>query len=311
MKRRPDDLSDVVTFFGLREAVIVKDWYVTQALAALASTDASPFRLVFAGGTCLARAHRVTRRMSEDADFKVVLPDHESLSRSAIRSQLRELRDRVTASLRDAGFVFDEDNPAHVRSRNENHYTIYNLPYEAGEGAAGALRAALQIELTYAELRCPSVTLPLFSFVAEAYGHDAEVPVLSCISITETAAEKVVSVTRRTAAALSGAQRDIDPMLVRHIYDLHVIRDQLDKNAVTKLARQIAVLDAEAFKNQHPSYHADIGGETRKALTAFQTDPSFRKLYVRFLEDMVYGDKPEFDAAIETLASLADFSAQK
>jgi hypothetical protein len=34
--------------------------------------DASPFALVFGGGTALARAHRIVRRMSEDVDFKIV-----------------------------------------------------------------------------------------------------------------------------------------------------------------------------------------------------------------------------------------------
>ncbi len=57
--------------FDLPSPVLVeKDWYVARALAAINSADVKPFRLVFSGGTALSRAHRLTRRMSEDIDLK-------------------------------------------------------------------------------------------------------------------------------------------------------------------------------------------------------------------------------------------------
>jgi len=63
----PGDLRPVVDFFSLPDtAVVEKDWYVVKALAAIASIDPAPLGLVFGGGTALARAHRVIRRMSED-----------------------------------------------------------------------------------------------------------------------------------------------------------------------------------------------------------------------------------------------------
>lgn len=36
-------------------------------------TENEYFRLVFAGGTCLAKAHKIVKRMSEDVDFKIQL----------------------------------------------------------------------------------------------------------------------------------------------------------------------------------------------------------------------------------------------
>jgi hypothetical protein len=64
--------------------------------------------------------------------------------------------------------------------------------------------------------------LPVSSFVAEATNRQPEVPQLACVGLTETAAEKLVSLTRRTAMEMAGASRDPDPTLVRHIYDLHL-----------------------------------------------------------------------------------------
>ena len=94
-----------------------------------------------------------------------------------------------------------------------------------------------------------------------------------CVSVTETAAEKLVGLTRRTAMILAGLSRDPAPTLVRHIYDLHAVRDHIDKTAAIDLARQIAQKDAEEFKNQYPAYHADIAVETRKAVQAWLTEP--------------------------------------
>lgn len=68
----PAEVRAAQEHFGfLRPALIEKDWHILRAMRAVISVDAAPFQLVFAGGTCLARAHKVIRRMSEDVDFKI------------------------------------------------------------------------------------------------------------------------------------------------------------------------------------------------------------------------------------------------
>jgi hypothetical protein len=58
------ELREVQAFFRLPSVDLVeKDLYVVRAIAALAAVDATPFDLVFGGGTALARAHRIIRRM--------------------------------------------------------------------------------------------------------------------------------------------------------------------------------------------------------------------------------------------------------
>src|SRR5271156_2068810 len=104
-------LHDKLTLLGLLEvqkhfklpspALVEKDWYVVDALAAINTADVKPFRLVFGGGTALSRAHRLIRRMSEDIDLKIVSDEPRS------RPELRELRDIITRALQRAGFQFD------------------------------------------------------------------------------------------------------------------------------------------------------------------------------------------------------------
>lgn len=303
----PGNLRPIADFFGLPgTASVEKDFHVVRAIKRLASIDAAPFKLVFGGGTALARAHKLVRRMSEDVDFKVVPTPATPISRSALRRERGALRDRVTAALLSAGFAFDPKDPAQCRSRDENSYTIYQLPYKHAAEAEQGLRPAIQVELNHTTLRRAPVLLPLSSFVAEAMNRVSEVPAISCASLAETAAEKLVSLTRRTAMELAGASRDPDPALVRHIYDLHMMREHLDMAVVTALARDIADNDAMQFAHQHPAYAADVPGETCKALDAFRSDLLHRQRYEAFLNEMVYGERPEYDQALATVAALAE-----
>ncbi len=202
------EFREVQAYFRLPGVDLVeKDLHVVRAIAALKTVEAAPFALVFGGGTALARAHRLIRRMSEDVDFKVVPVPGARMSRSILRQQLGSVRERVTRALQDAGFAFYPQDPANTRSRNENRYTIWQLPYVTDGRTMVELRPTIQIELTYALMRQPAVTRPVSSFVAEAYGRPPEVAEIACVSVTETAADKLVALTRRTAMELAGLSR--------------------------------------------------------------------------------------------------------
>lgn len=297
---------EVQTFFSLPSVGLVeKDLHVVRAIAALTTLDATPFKLVFGGGTALARAHRIIRRMSEDVDFKIVLPVAASVSRSAVRRQLSRLYANVSTTLQQAGFEFDPKDTAAHYAMDSNRYAVWHLPYDITEAGQG-LRPTIKIELNHVPLRRPPVMLPVRSFVGEAMNHPPEVAGIPCVSMLETAAEKLVSLTRRTAMELAGAGREPDPTLVRHIYDLHMLQDLVDAAEVADLARSIAASDATEFANQFPAYATDIPGETRKAVDALQTDPLHRERYARFLADMVYGERVEFSTALATVSTAVE-----
>lgn len=42
-------------------AIVEKDYFVTQVLHALADVENDYYQLIFIGGTCLAKAHRVVQ----------------------------------------------------------------------------------------------------------------------------------------------------------------------------------------------------------------------------------------------------------
>ena len=93
----------------------------------------------------------------------------------------------------------------------------------------------------------------MISFVAEAYGQEPEVPNIACSSILETAAEKLVGLTWRAGSELAGLRDVRDPTLVRHIYDLHAIRDHYDAAEVAALALDVMKADAATRGDKFPA----------------------------------------------------------
>ncbi len=167
-------LREVQAFFRLPSVALVeKDFQVVRAIGVLAELDTTPFKLIFCGGTALARAHRLVRRMSEDVDFKVVFPTPTPLSTGQLRPQLSRLRERVTAALQAEGFPFEPVDKVNPRSMDANQYMVWQLPYE-NDGAGEGLRPTIKVELNYSPLRAPAVMLPVSSFVAEALGQPPE-----------------------------------------------------------------------------------------------------------------------------------------
>jgi len=295
------ELVEVQAQFGLpTPALVEKDWFVVKALGAIAAAEKGPFQLVFQGGTALSRAYGLIQRMSEDIDIKIVSAGPPP------RTSLRRLRESITAELLKAGFVFDPTNPEHRKSNFEGRYTLYRLPFEPIAAGQGALRPEIHMETSAWPVRRPPVDRPVTSFIAEAFGRSPEVASMPCAAIVETAAEKFVALTRRAGAELAGLQRERDPTLVRHIYDLHVIREHYDATEVVALAREIMQADADTYGHQFPAYRDNPLGETLRAVAGIAADPGFALGYTTFLRDMVYGEAPDYDAVVATLRSLAE-----
>jgi predicted nucleotidyltransferase component of viral defense system len=295
------ELLEIQQYFSLpTPALVEKDWYVVKALAAIAGADAGAFRLVFGGGTALARAYGLVKRMSEDIDLRIVA------DATPTRGQLRDLRQKLTTALLQAGFQFDPNNPAHRETMYEGRYTVYRLPYAASNAGKGALRPEIQIETAVFPLRREAVELPIISFVNEGYSRPPEIAVIACASILETAAEKLVALTRRGGAELAGLRNTRDLTLVRHIHDLHAIRNHYDAADVASLACQIMLADAATRARDYPAYQADPLAETLKTIAAITASSDVAADYANFVRDMVYGDVVDFRTAGATLTRLSE-----
>jgi predicted nucleotidyltransferase component of viral defense system len=296
-----EQLLEVQEHFGLPgPALVEKDWHVVKALAAIAAVDTGGFRLVFGGGTALSRAYRLTKRMSEDVDLKIVR------EKAPSRGELRKLRTDITDALLAAGFSFDPESEHHRKTMYEGRYTRYQLPYKPIAEGKGILRPDVQIETSVWPLWRAAAEKPVISFIADAYDQEPEVPKIACSSILETAAEKLVGLTWRAGSELAGLRNARDPTLVRHIYDLHVIREHYDAAEVAALALDVMRADVATRGEKFPAWESDPLGETLRAIEGIPKDKVFVDGYANFLRDMVYGGGPDFNTAMESLKTLGD-----
>ncbi len=289
---------------ALAEAVIEKDLLITEVLRTVVAVDSDGIQLVFCGGTCLSKAHGLIERMSEDIDFKLVLP--QGLSRSARSRLLSQFKKRLAAVLVDAGFAVPANE---IIARDENSYVSLNLHYESRFAPVASLRPEIKVELNARPPVLPTAPLPIASMLdvlIQAPRTDLHV---ECIGVEETLAEKVLSFLRRTAEARAGRNRaDYDDRLVRHLYDVRAIARGREGLALPHehFAAMVAG-DAAQFRNQYPEFEEDPVGQMRVVLEALhQEAEAFERDYLRFVDELVFGEAVTFAEARAVFIELAE-----
>ena len=92
---------------------------------------------------------------------------------------------------------------------------------------------------------------------------------------------------------------------MRHLHDLHALREHYDGAEVIALAREVMLADAEAYGNQFPAYRENPMRETLRAVEGLAADPGYARRYGEFQRLMVYGDNILYGACVGTLKELA------
>ena len=289
---------------SLPPGIFEKDLLITEVLRTVVAVDSDGIQLVFCGGTCLSKAHGLIERMSEDIDFKLVLP--QGLSRSARSRLLSQFKKRLAAVLVDAGFSVPANE---IIARDENSYVSLNLHYESRFAPVASLRPEIKVELNARPPVLPTAPLPIASMLdvlIQAPRTDLHV---ECIGVEETLAEKVLSFLRRTAEARAGRNRaDYDDRLVRHLYDVRAIARE--REGLVLPHEHFAALvagDATQFRNQYPEFEEDPVGQMRVVLDALHHEAdAFERDYLRFVDELVFGEPVTFAEARAVFMELAE-----
>eukprot|EP01030_Chromulinospumella_sphaerica_P003550 gene3550-3473_t len=291
---------------SLAEAILEKDLILTQAIRHIAHTDNDGIQLVFCGGTCLSKAHRLIERMSEDVDFKLVVPD--GLSRTARSKRLSQFKKRLVQVLQDAGFHVP---PEQIVARDENSYVALNLHYASRFSPVASLRPEIKVEFNARPPMLPTAPLPIRSILDELLDAPTDDFKIECISVDETLAEKVLSFLRRTAEARAGRNRAAyDDRLVRHLYDVRAIAASHDRLMSALPHAHFGALvagDAAQYRNQYPEFERDPVGQMREVLQALHKEPnSFERDYRQFVNELVFGESVPFVEARTVFVTLAE-----
>lgn len=186
---------------GFNPRLIEKDYFCTVLLDYLAQRGGG--RLVFKGGTCLAKVHAGFYRLSEDLDFTIPLPvDANRKQRSQAVAAAKNAVSNVASSLPAMKCV----EPL----TGANSSTQYN-GVVAYESPTTGQHEGILVEISVREpLLLPVVKGQACTLLLDPIGGDTMIPAVDadCIDMTEAMAEKF-------RAALS--RQDV---AIRDFYDL-------------------------------------------------------------------------------------------
>ena len=71
MSINPELIEAIAAERVVDASLVEKDWYAIRIIAVIAKDKHPTMRLVFSGGTSLAKRYGLIQRFSEDIDFKV------------------------------------------------------------------------------------------------------------------------------------------------------------------------------------------------------------------------------------------------
>lgn len=134
---------------------------------------------------------------------------------------------------------------------------------------------------------------------------------IDCISIAETAAEKVLSLLRRCAYQWDGyqAKGDMDPALVRHVYDVARIAERAGDSlaAARDIFPKLVSNDRDEFKGQNPRFDADPVSVLRRTLATAGSNSLLSAQYTKHLMPLVYDmAPPTFKQAFDVFEQVAN-----
>jgi hypothetical protein len=290
----PQLVQQIADTLGTDPGLIEKDWHVVRALKTLAALDLGEARLVFTGGTCLSKAWGLIQRFSEDVDFKAVVPESYS------RSQRRELRKAVEASLLDVGFLL----AAAPKVGDEGRFFIIYLDYGSAFPTLNGLRSHIQVEVSLRTPKLPAIARSVQSFVAQAGRSAAEVAAIDCADPVETAAEKLSALAWRVLSHERGGVGE-DPSMIRHLHDLAALETRAAAAAsFAALARDIASLDSGRGSAGRPQ---EFNALLRAMLADLTAKPHWRTDYEMYIRAVSYAPDTQtilFDSALAALTRL-------
>jgi hypothetical protein len=224
---------------GLRPAIIEKDYYVTEALRIIAATAGD--KIIFKGGTSLAKGWNLIQRFSEDIDiFLDPMAFKPPLGKRAIDREAKKLRDAVGA------------HPALTLLPNEGQ-TIGGFgrsdrfSYTQRFGGPGEVANRVLVEAGTASGRQPTAIVELRSYLSQFLqetGHSLEAddegsfPLL-LLHFRRTFIEKMFAIHSKVELLKRDGQKL--GSYARHYYDLFQLAAQPEVIAMLKSAEYAAI----------------------------------------------------------------------
>lgn len=298
MNTQPDKktIELIAREIGTEEAFVEKDWYGVQVIAAIAALKFEDYQMIFSGGTALSKAHKLIHRFSEDIDYRLHAVNH-----TPNKKTLSRFKHELIGALRNAGFVIDEER---IVARSANKYFMFYIRYDR-QFEHFALRPDIKVEVTLDSPKLPVLTLPVGSLVATLTGKAPEVEGVLCLAFVENAADKLSAAIWRISARIRGAEGD-DVTLIRHLYDLALLKDSVIGNAhFAALDRATIEADSERTKNDAFAV-LSIAEKGSHLISILESDTLYESEYRNFVAGLSYAPVEKTLSFAQALAALRE-----
>ena len=181
----------------LSAAMLEKDLLVRDVVAAVCRAgEAMGAPILFCGGTALSQAYSVIDRMSEDADFRIIVPATVT-GQNGRRRFLSAVKAAIQKSLEAAGFPVDGE----MKARNGNEYMMGQFAYRPAFAAPAThdeiLRPHIKLEITAFTPLSTVEVRPLQTILDRIGAPQKEpptAPLVPVVSIADTVADKIVGI---------------------------------------------------------------------------------------------------------------------
>ncbi len=307
---------------GLANAIVEKDFWVSWLLKQLFSIPALEGRLLFKGGTSLAKVFHAIDRFSEDVDLAVDYaalgfagdrdPRQEGISKTRrgliLEQMLEACRDYVSGPfLRTLGARLQDilgEGPWKLGVSPQDPNIVHFAYPAANPGRLDYIAPHVVLELgTHAEF-VPHDRFTIKSFVAEEFPNvveDAEIGLLALLA-KRTFWEKA---TILHAEYYRAPEKSVPARYSRHYYDVaQLVRGPIPAEALGDMA-----LLADVVRHKQTFYPAAWAQyELARAGSLRLLPPASRIAALerdyRNMRVMIFGEPPQFAGIMEALATL-------
>lgn len=233
---------------GMREAVIEKDYYVTEALRIIQQTAGD--KVIFKGGTSLSKGWNIIQRFSEDVDIffdPIAFEPH--LGKNAINRELKKLRQAVEGH---QGLKFIEEESRTIGGRSDHFEYVQHF------ASSGDIRNRVLLEVGTASGTEPTECIKLQSYVGKflnetgvSLGAEDEGPFeMRLLHFRRTFVEKLFAIHskvekfKQTGIGIGG--------YARHYYDLYCLAERQEVLAMLRSNEYEAIkIDYDRVSRKH------------------------------------------------------------
>lgn len=303
-----DAIQATAQHIGIPEVYIEKDYWVSLALLEIFSSDISDL-VVFKGGTCLSKCHKLIQRFSEDIDLVIIPVPGESTNQFSKRmKRISKIVGRVLPETFVEGYTNKKGN---IRK------TVHQYE-KLTDGDLGQVGENLVLEASLLGNCEPFTTQSISTYIQDFMIHSGAEGLLKennmasfsvqALSVERTLCEKIMSLVKFSHVD----NRDVIlPLKVRHIYDLHLMLQDKDihsffsRDDFIQMIVKVGEDDFIGYKNNNEWLKIHPG-----AAVIFDSPeevwPKIIRAYQTSFNQMVYGELPAEADLLETMALISE-----